>query len=114
MATSGDARENKDDEGEWSADFSSSDDVGDALSGVAHGVQTTAGGVVETLQSLLQLGLIGVGALTERGDGTEESTAAQNRTAQWDERAGPIQERFDDENIDDDDVEDAIEWARSQ
>jgi len=103
-----------DDDDEWSSDSASSSEVDDALSGVTHGVQTTANGVVETLQSLLRLGLIGVGAITGRNGGSEQPTRAQQRAAKWDERAKPIQERFDDQNVDADDVKDAIEWARSQ
>lgn len=103
-----------DDNDEWSpSSTSSKEGTREAISGVGHGIRKIVEGGAETAQSLLLLGLLVVDALLNRA-GEEETTDAQERSAQWDARAEPIQQRFEDEDVDESDIEDAIEWARSQ
>lgn len=47
-------------------------------------------------------------------DGDEKEDTVEERSAKWDERAKPIQDRFEEENVTEEDVEQAIEWARSE
>lgn len=47
-------------------------------------------------------------------DRDKERDTVEERSAKWDERAKPIQDRFEEENVREDDVERAIEWARSE
>lgn len=47
-------------------------------------------------------------------DRDEEEDIVGVRSTKWDERAKPIQNRFEEENVTEEDVEQAIEWARSE
>ena len=47
-------------------------------------------------------------------DDTTESMTAEEKAAEWDAHTDPIQKRFEENDVDEEVVEDAIAWARSQ
>jgi hypothetical protein len=85
-----------------------------ALSGVKQGLGKATEGSSEALQSLVLLIILLAKTVFNDDEDEDESMTPQERAAKWDERAGPIQDRFDEEDVDESEVEDAIEWARSQ
>lgn len=85
-----------------------------ALSGVKRGLGKATEGGSEAVQSLLLLVILLIKTVFNDDEEDDESMSPQERAAAWDERAGPIQDRFEKEDVDEGDVEDAIEWARSQ
>jgi len=83
-----------------------------AVSGIRTGCRKIIEGGSEAVRSVaLLVVLLLLSILGEKGD---ESTNAQDRTAEWDVRAKPIQERFEKQDVDEQEVSDAILWARSQ
>lgn len=87
-------------------------DRDEAVSGIREGFRKVIEGGTEAAGSVILLVVLFL--LSALGEDANESKTAQERSAEWDARADPIQERFEAADIDEDDVEDAIAWARSQ
>ena len=106
-----------DDDGEsaWRPSGSVDRSPGEAVSGIRDGFgKVIEGGSEAAGSALLLVLLLVLRALGEDPDDDNESMTPQERSAEWDARAEPIQERFEENDVDEDDVEDAIAWARSQ
>lgn len=90
------------------------ENAGEAVSGVKKGVEKATEGGSEAIRNLLLLILLLAKIAFDDDEEDDELTEPEERAAAWDERANPIQDRFEQEDVDEDDVGDAIEWARSQ
>lgn len=90
-------------------------DRDDAVSGIRSGFNKIIEGSTEAAGSAIVLViLLLLSVLDDYDTDDDESMTAEERSAEWDARAEPIQERFEEADVDEDDVEDAIAWARSQ
>ena len=89
-------------------------DRDEAVSGIRQGVTKAVEGGTEAVGSAIVLVLLILFSILGDDDDDTEPMNAQKRSAKWDTRAEPIQQRFEENDVDDDDVTDAIEWARSQ
>jgi len=115
---SGDARpQAPDDDGEsaWRPSGSLDRSPGEAFSGIREGFEKIVeGGSEATGAALLLILLFALRVLGEDADEDSESMTLEERNAKWDELAKPVQERFEDNNVDEEEVEDAILSARSE
>lgn len=81
----------------------------DGVALIKNGTRKVFDGSQEAVTGLIVLLLLLLGFR----DGDDEDTLKE-RNAKWEERTEPIQERFEQENVTEEDVEQAIEWARSE
>ena len=89
-------------------------DRDDAVSGIRSGFNKVVEGSTEAAGSAILLVILLILSVLDDDDNDDESMTPEERSAEWDARAEPIQERFEEADVDEDDVEDAISWARSQ
>ena len=116
---SGDARpQAPDDDGEsaWRPSASLDRSPGDAVSGIRDGFGKVIEGGSEAAGSVVLLViLLLLSALGEDDDENgSKSMTPQEKAAEWDAHTDPIQKRFEENDVDEEVVEDAIAWARSQ
>lgn len=81
----------------------------DGVASIKSGTKKVFEGSQEAVKGLIVLLLL---LLAFRD--SDEDDSLEERNAEWEERTEPIQERFEQENVTEEDVEQAIEWARSE
>lgn len=112
MSTDAQPPTSDNDDPSWRPSSSSMDsDRREAVSGIRNGFDKVIEGASEAISYSVLLVLLVVFWLLGKNN---EETTPEERSAEWNARAKPIQERFEANDVDEDDVEDAIAWARSQ
>jgi hypothetical protein len=116
MSTDARPPRSDDDDPTWGPSSPSlNSDRDDAVSGIRNGFNKVVEGSTEAAGSaILLVFLLLLSVLGDDDNDDDESMTPEERSAEWDARAEPIQERFEEIDVDEDDVEDAIAWARSQ
>ncbi|WP_318567232.1 hypothetical protein [Salinigranum marinum] len=79
---------------------------------ITEGFRKIGDGASEVVCGLILLLLL---IISRRDDGEEDrSKEAAARKEEWDKLSASVQRKFDESDVTEDDVDDAIEWARSQ
>lgn len=98
----------------WRPSKSLDSDPDEAVSGIQSGIRKLVEGGTEAAGSAILLVILLLMSVLDEEDDNSESMTPEEKAAEWDARAEAIQERFEKNDVDEDDVEDAIAWARSQ
>jgi len=116
MSTDAQPPTSDDDDPTWEPSSPSlNSDRDDAVSGIRSGFNKVVEGSTEAAGSAILLVILLILSVLGHGDtDDDESMTAEERSAEWDARTEPIQERFEEADVDEDVVEDAIAWARSE
>lgn len=102
-----------DDDPGWVPSKSLDRDPGEAVSGIQSGLRKLVEGETEAAGSTILLVILLLMSVLGDDDESGEMTT-EGKATEWDARAEPIQKRFEENDVDEEVVEDAIAWARSQ
>lgn len=116
MSTDARPPRSDDDDPTWGPSSPSlNSDRDDAVSGIRSGFNKIVEGGTEAAGSaIVLLILLILSVLGDEDTDDDESMTAEERSAEWDELTEAIQERFEEADVGEDVVEDAIAWARSE
>ncbi|GGC71431.1 MULTISPECIES: hypothetical protein [Haloferax] len=108
------ASNNPPEDSPWTPDEASSgSDFSEGKREITDGFRKLGDGASEVVHGLIVVLLI---LLVRLWDDDEEERAKESieRKEEWDNLSASVQRKFDESNVTEDDVDDAIEWARSQ